>query len=269
VAHSPTKSALSAPFGLEIAQPEVQRFNECVVLVPFYGGTKIQLRRHSDFLLALGFPVASFDLAAFPKGQRTQLIGNLVSSRAEFGVKHIWADQIEAVCNAIPGQKILFGFSTPSASAIEAIVRRQAVDIAGLICDSGPTTDLLSALVNYFRFEEPLRVPLTRYAAALALTLGWSPAFRHEITADMEQLPSQFRILSIRGWKDKIIGTHEIDQVFEPHNQIDWRKLSLPKAGHLNGLRDFASEYEGPVKQFLLQIATPKIAPQQDLQPSE
>jgi hypothetical protein len=48
-----------------------------------------------------------------------------------------------------------------------------------------------------------------------------------------------------------------IDKVFEPHGQIDWQKLSLPQAGHLNGLKDFREEYAPVVAQFLKEISKP------------
>ena len=47
-----------------------------------------------------------------------------------------------------------------------------------------------------------------------------------------------------------------IDMVFEPHEHIDWEKLSLPEGKHLNGLKDFADEYKPAVKKFLVQCAT-------------
>ncbi len=34
-----------------------------------------------------------------------------------------------------------------------------------------------------------------------------------------------------------------------------WKKLSLPEAGHLNGLRDFPSEYKPAVEDFLNQFS--------------
>ena len=66
-----------------------------------------------------------------------------------------------------------------------------------------------------------------------------------------------FPIFSIRGWKDNLIPPQDIDRHFEPHKNLDWRKLSLPDAGHLNGLRDFESEYIGPLTKFLKEFSSP------------
>ena len=96
----------------------------------------------------MGFSVALFQLEI--EKRNWQVINQLISSNEQLGLKHIWADQVEAVLNAVPGPKIIFAFSNPSASAIEAIARRHAVDICGLICDSGPTSEIFRSMLSYF-----------------------------------------------------------------------------------------------------------------------
>ena len=257
MADTTTEPALKIPFDGEFRPAPTKKFLETIVLVPFYGARKSSLRRHIEFLNDLGYDVVVFDLKKDPRGLGTSILSNsLVSSQQTLGMKHIWTDQIEAVLNSLPGQKILYAFSNPSASAIEAVARRHASDITGLICDSGPSGNLYHSLINYFTYEEPVRFLPMRMALAFGLTVGWSPHFSSSVHDDIEKLPKHFKILSIRGWKDKIISAEDIDKIFEPHLNIDWQRLSLPQADHVTGLRDFKEDYEGPVEEFLKPIST-------------
>jgi hypothetical protein len=239
--------------GVHFHKADRKNFQETVVLVPFFGARRKSLQRHSDFLNELGFDCVDIVL----KDSWQEMASNVISSRSKFGLKHVWADQVEGVLNAIPGNKILFSFSNPSASAIEAIARRHATDVKGLICDGGPSSQLWQSMVNYFTHEAPLPFFPAKAFAAAATSFLWHPNFLSIIHEDLKKFPEDFRILSIRGWKDPLITPKMIDQVFEPHQQLDWQKLSLPEAVHLNGLKDFPDEYKPPVTQFLKSIATP------------
>lgn len=254
MADTSTKSTLKShyPFDGELHPAPKKLFQETILLVPFYGAKKRALDRHVQFLNNLGYDVVNF---AIHKESRN-IKQKLISSTELLGIKHIWADQIEALLNSIPGKKIIFSFSNPSASAFEALARRHAVDVTGLICDSGPSGDLLHSMVNYFTHEEPIAFAPLKWIAAAAMTFIWSPNFVQIIQDDLSALPKDFKILSIRGWKDKLIPPHYIDQVFESQLHLQWQKLSLPQAGHLNGLRDFPEEYELPTRQFLEKIST-------------
>lgn len=77
-----------------------------------------------------------------------------------------------------------------------------------------------------------------------------------DVHDQLATFPKGFRILSIRGWKDMLIPPNHIDGIFERHANLDWRKLSLPKAGHLNGLKDFREEYIAGLAPFLDEVAT-------------
>lgn len=230
-----------------------KKFQETILLVPFFGAKKKNLHRHAEFLNRLGYDCVLFHLL----DRWQQLPTNFLSSKSQFGLKHVWADQIEALLNEIPGNKIIFSFSNPSASAIEATSRRNATDIKGMICDGGPSSQLWHSMVNFFTHEQSLYFfPLKALAAAATASL-WHPRFLQVIHDDLKKFPKGFRILSIRGWKDPLITPKMIDQVFEPHSQIDWKKLSLPEGTHLNGLKDFPQEYEPAVEAFLGEISTP------------
>lgn len=237
--------------GEYLATP-LKKFSETVILVPFFGAKKKSLRRHVQFLHELGYDCVIFEL----NDHWQDMYKHIFSAEMEFGLKHVWTDQIEQILNEVPGRKIVFSFSNPSASAIEAIARRHANDIAGLICDSGPSANLRASMVNYFTYEEPIKLfPLKALASALT-AFAWHPKFQQTIHEDLAKFPEHFRVLSIRGWKDKLITPDMIDKVFEPHGQIDWQKLSLPQAGHLLGLKDFHDEYSPTVTQFLRDIST-------------
>ena len=228
-----------------------KRFQEIIVLVPFFGAKEKSLARHVHYLNELGYDCLTFSL----KDRWKDLPKNLISRRLQFGLKHAWSDQIEDILNELSGRKIVFSFSNPCASAIEAIARRSALDISGLICDSGPSGKLWHSMVNFYTHQQPLKTfPLRASMAALTAFL-WHPRYFEVIHEDLNKFPKGFRILSIRGWKDKLITAAMIDAIFEPHENIDWQKLSLPKAEHLNGLKDFPDEYKPTVSQFLKEIS--------------
>lgn len=243
---------MKLPYSAEWFKAEKKKFAETVLLVPFFEGKIPALRRHVEFLNELGF-----DCVAFELHDQIALDGrNIFSSDFSFGMKHVWSDQIERMLNEIPGKKIVFSFSNPSASAIEAIARRHAQDVTCLVCDSGPSGDFVKSLVNFFTYYKPLKTSPLRLLASATVSFLWHPKFSATIQDDLAQLPEGFRILSIRGWKDKLITPDMIDKVFEPHPHLYWQKLSLPQAGHLNGLKDFAEDYSPAVSEFLFSTAT-------------
>lgn len=242
-------------FEAEVFSAPRRLYRETVLIVPFFAARKQQLVRHAEFLNELGFDVVIFEFDT----QLFTLPNRLISSQAaqsksliqSIGYKHVWADQIEKLLNEIPGRKIIMAFSNPSAGAIEAIARRQAVDVAGLICDGGPTAQYWSSLVKYFTSEVPLPVAPARWLAATVFSPLWSLDAKGSLAQDLASLPEGFPLLSVRGWKDHLIPPKHIDEVFEPHANLDWQKLSLPEGGHLNGLRDFPDEYKPAVTEFL------------------
>lgn len=244
---------MTLSFGAEFHPAPQKRFQETILFIPFYGGKKPQIRRHVEMVNEFGFDAVDVEMDTsvlnFPN--------RIMSPQKGLGYKHVWADQVEQLLNEIPGRKIVFAFSNPSSGAIEAIGRRRAVDITALICDGGPTAHYWDSLVKYYTTETPLPVLPARWAVATLLTPLWALNARGTLAQDLAKFPEHFPVLSIRGWKDHLIPPKHIDEVFEPHAQLSWRKLSLPEAGHLNGLRDFAEEYMPPVREFLNGVATP------------
>lgn len=241
------------PFNGEWNRAETCKFSETILFVPFFGGSKQSLKRHCELVNSLGYNCVTFDL----KSEINNINDLPFSSDFAFGLKAVWADQIEKILNSIPGRKIVFSFSNPSAGAIEAIARRNAADIAGLICDGGPSSEPFVSIYNYFKKDRPQQFLAVRLLLTALSTISVGPKFVEEIHQDLNKFPEHFKLLSIRGWKDSLITPVQIDKIFEPHLQLDWRKLSLPEGEHLNGLKEFYEDYSNQVQKFLTEISIP------------
>lgn len=225
---------------------------ELIFFVPFYGGVKKQLLRHIRMVNQLGFDAFACEL----EGDLEDVLKLHLpfTASGKFGVKHAYADQIENLLNMLPGKKIVYSFSNPCASAIEAMARRNCSDTPALICDSGPTNQFMKSAYELYTHE--IKVPFMplRLAMTPVVSMGWSPLLHKDVHTDLEKFPQGFPLLSIRGWKDKLIPPDHIDEVFEPHKNLDWQKLALPEAEHLTGLRDYRNEYTETVSAWLNQV---------------
>ena len=234
----------------EIYKAAVKKHAALIFFVHFYQGNKKALRRHIQFVNSLGYDAYAFNLKDKFK-DHYGLPYSLISKK--FGLKHALADQIEEHLDLLTNypQKIVYVFSNVSACAIEAMARRKPFDIQGMITDSGPSFNFLKSAYNLYAHSIKIRFLPLRLAATPLLAYGWSPDLHKYLREDLRQLPEGFKILSIRGWKDPLIKPVDIDLVFEPCKNLSWEKLSLPEAAHLNGLRDFPTEYKPGVEAFL------------------
>ncbi|WP_413576748.1 hypothetical protein ACLVWU_01750 [Bdellovibrio sp. HCB290] len=245
------------PFEGEFYLSRNKQFNELIFFVHFYEGSKRELLRHIKLVNDLGFDAFAFQL----NGTAKDLVKRLpITADGTIGVKHVYAAQIEKLLNEIPGNKIIFSFSNPSASAIEAMAKRRCIDTVAMICDSGPTARFLPSVWKLVRnYKFPVLFSGLKVPATAALSVFWSLHFHKDIQNQLAEFPENFPLLSIRGWKDKLIPPEHIDEVFEPHHNLNWTKLNLPEAEHLTGLRDCRSEYAPSVEAFLKRVATPII----------
>lgn len=239
------------PFDGEYFPSEKKQYQEVIFFVHFYEGSKEFLKKHIELVNQLGFDAFAFNLI-----DKKALLVNPLSRKKIPGMKHIWADQINDLLNLIPQKKIIFSFSNPSSSAIEAMAQRNTLDTVALICDSGPSDKFLTSVFHLYQHLKKDGV-FKSISNTLITPLIWSPFLHTDIHIDLQKFPKGFKILSIRGWKDLLIPPDHIDAIFEKHANLDWRKLSLPKAGHLNGLKDFKNEYQTGVESFLKENATP------------
>lgn len=233
------------PHDGQLFKAKDRKYSELIFFVHFYQGNKRALARHVKCVNALGFDAFAFNL------QKLNLRHPVpFTSEGRMGLKHVFAEQIEQLLNLLPQQKIVFAFSNPAASAIEALARRRCYDIKALICDSGPSARLgFSALrlgAKYFN-ERKYRKSLF----VTALIWCWSPFFHRDLNQHLSQFPQDFPVLSIRGWRDELISPADIDLVFEPQKHLNWKKLSLPEARHLDGLKHSQDEYLNGLKCFL------------------
>jgi hypothetical protein len=234
----------------EIFRASKKKFEALIFFVHFYNGDKRSLTRHIRFVNQLGYDAYAFNLKDQAK-EHHMVPYSPISKK--FGMKHALADQIEEHLDLLSKYKtkIMFSFSNICACAIEAMARRPDIYFQAMICDSGPSFEFVKSSFNLYTHAEPIKFVPLRLIAAPLFALAWSKDLHKDIHTDLKKFREGFPILSIRGWKDKLISAKDIDQVFEPCKNIVWQKLSLPEAEHLTGLRDFASEYKPAIEDFL------------------
>lgn len=240
------------PYGGTLYRSPNKKYKELVFFVHFYDGSQRLLKRHIELVLELGYDAFGFELE-----RDFSLAHPPITSDLRFGYKAVYASQIERLLNDLPGDKIIFSFSNPTGATLEAMARRNCSDVKALICDSGPSGKFVRSVYNLYAKEKVIKFLPLRLLAVPLLSFGWSPAFHSDLHKHLATFPRGFPILSIRGWKDPLISPDQIDVVFEPHTQLNWRKLNLPEAEHLNGLRDFHDEYVPVVADFLKRASTP------------
>lgn len=234
----------------ELFKAGEKKSEHLIFFAHFFQGHKKALKRHVELANELGYDAYVFNLKDSLKEHQFVPYSHVSK---KFGMKHALADQIEEHLDLLQNYdtKIIFAFSNVAGSAIEAMARRKSKDVIALVCDSGPGASFMYS--SYKLIEHQMNVkslPLKIIGTPMVM-LGWSKDFHTDISKHLQQLPNGFPILSIRGWKDKLISPNHIDQIFEPAKNINWRKLALPEAGHLNGLRDFPSEYRSGLEDFL------------------
>jgi len=224
-----------------------------IFFIHFYKGHKKALKRHIQFVNSLGFDAYAFNLKDEIR-QHEYLPYSTISKK--FGLKHALADQIEEHLNLLTQypQKIIFAFSNVSACAIEVMARRPDLNFAGLICDSGPAYDFVASAFKLYTYAERIPFWPLRKLVTPILAKGWSTALHHDVPEDLKKLPQGFPVLSIRGWKDPLMSAADMDKIFQPCANLNWQKLSLPEAKHLNGLRDFPDEYKPVVADFIARL---------------
>lgn len=229
-------------------------FEETIVFVPFFFGKKEQLKKHAEMVTAMGFNCVTFTLS-FQLPTVAKKIP--YSKKHGWGLKHIWTEEITSVLDSISGNKIIFSFSNPTSSTLEAIAARDASDIKALVCDGGPFYDLWKCNWNFFTYESPFKLILpAKFGAGVYAYLLWTQNHEKELCRDLKKLPKNFPILSIRGWLDPLVPTSSIEKAFEKHKQLDLEVLNLPEGKHLDGLKNFPEVYTDHVGKFLSQVAT-------------
>jgi hypothetical protein len=234
----------------ELFKASEKKSEHLVFFAHFFQGHKKALKRHIELVNELGYDAYAFNLKDGLK--ENQYLPYSPTSK-KFGMKHSLADQIEQHLNLLSEYptKIIFAFSNVAGSAMEAMARREPFDSVAMVCDSGPGINLIYSSFQLVEHQLHFKNILAKLAGAPLVVLGWSPLRHKDIPEDLKKFPEGFPLLSIRGWKDPMISPSQIDKVFESAPQIHWRKLALPEAGHLNGLRDYPTEYRSGLEDFL------------------
>jgi hypothetical protein len=225
-----------------------RRYQEVVVLVPPYGSNHKAMLKHAQFVNSLGFDAVVFDTTQ----QNPFLSLPLISSNLKVGLRHVWVDEIEQILNHIVEPKFVYSFSSTSDSALEAIARRNSSDVSAWVCDGGPFFQEIKCMWNLFSHQIEVKNPIFRAAmtAKGLLSLGWIDLHK-DMIRDLKILPENFPVLSIRGWQDLLVPPSAIDEVFEHQTHLKYEILSLPEAGHLDGLKKSPEEYKTRVEKFL------------------
>jgi pimeloyl-ACP methyl ester carboxylesterase len=240
------------PFAGELIPAPTQKFRETVVFVHHFGGTKKLLKRHVQFVNALGFDAVTFELS--PNEIRLRTLAP-INSELKLGARHVWAGQIETVLNNVKGQKIIYSFSMPSAAALEAITNRSAKDISCWVCDGGPFANVFRCTVNALALQKKFKPSVLRAGVSAAATMFFGPNIERDFAHWWSNLPKGFPVLSIRGEKDPLVPLSAIDEAFSESLQIGLEVLSLKDGAHLDGLKNFPELYKPVVEGFLKRSA--------------
>lgn len=245
---------MDLPFRSKFFEAPRQLFSETVVFVHHLGGDINSLAPYVRLVNELGFNAVAFDLIDTPKN----VFKIPVTADFLFGIRHIWAGQIEAVFNSVAGKKIVFCFSMPSACAFEAIAKRNAEDITAVVCDGGPFLNIAKCLWNLYEHHYKIESKIVRAAFTIFSLALWGPNFTKEMTNHLNKLPLDFKVLSIRGWRDSLVPPTNIDDFFALTDQFAPEIFDLPEGRHLDGLKNFSNLYVPRVQRFITEYSTAK-----------
>ena len=242
------------PFKAQYHSAEKKQYAETIVFVHHFGGSAKSMSYHVQLVNSLGFDAVTFDLLfnEVRGGRHLPITAHL-----KFGARFVWTEQIEAILNALPGEKFIYSFSMPSNSVLAALAHRRAEDVLGWICDGGPFLDLGRCVWNAFEHEMKISNRFLRGLMTAGSLLFYGPGFEGEAAALMRGLPARFPILSIRGFSDSLVTSEAIEAVFSLRTDLAIETLSFEKGKHLDGLRNFRDEYTDRVGKFLKSLAHP------------
>ncbi len=229
-------------------------FQETVIFVHHYGGNRSSVRKHQEFLSDLGFDTVSFTLS---QPARPQFLEGFLLNELKPGLRERWTEEILKVIQCVPGKKILYTFSFPSAATAIAMAKSESHDIQAWIADGGPFLMPLTCFWNYYTHIEKTPALWRRIARVGlgAVSLGML-RLKDELSAALSRLPKGFPVLSIRSWQDPLVPISAIDEAFVGQSHIHLETLTLAEAGHIDGLLRFPEEYKPRVEKFLNRYAT-------------
>lgn len=213
-----------------------------IVFIHFYGGHQRVLKRHIKMVNELGYDAFAFNIPS-----QHDLTLKMFSSGG-WGLKHIYAKMISYYLDQLPGEKIVYSFSNPSASAIESITDRlQKNDVKAFICDSGPSGKFMKSAWN-LAIQQQQNPWLMMF-----FSFFWSLFFQRDVNKQLRKWPKGFPVLSIRPLNDVVIPPDHIEEIFKGILHLNL-KAYLPQAGHLNALKLNHEEYTFKINEFLNSI---------------
>ena len=249
-----SEATMQLPFDGEIHRAAERRYAETVVFIHHYGGSKKTVLRHVRMVNQLGYDAVTFDLLHFEFGKMPKLP---ITADLKFGMRHLWAQQIEAVLNAVPGKKIIYSFSMPSASAIDALSRRQGRDVVAMVCDGGPFLDLPRCTWNLYTHEYVVKSRIMRGVFSAAGIAMFGLGIKSELPGQFRKIPAGFPVLSIQGASDPLVPRSAIEEFFSYGKHLELEEFVIPDGGHLDGLKRAPDDYVSMVRPFLSRAATP------------
>jgi hypothetical protein len=230
-----------------------RKFDETIVFVHHFGGNRSTSKRHQEFVNDLGFDCVAFDLAfnsppTIP--QMLKFITNFLFNPLSKIWLDVWIDQINDIPDAVPGKKILYSFSTPSAAAPGVIVEKKRQDVTAWVTDGGPFLDAWKCLGNYYRHQTKLTPHAQKIGTAVGYALLGQIGFEKRVNKWMRDFPAQIPILSVRSGRDKLVPVSAIDLFFHEKKK-NLEVFEISESEHLEGLKTFPEKYRSVVGQFL------------------
>ena len=230
------------------------KYNTLVVLVHHLGGTPEQLKYHVRFLNQNGFDVYTYP--AFLHGKSHWKEFSPIIKKEKSQVLEIWTEELKMHLNHLPGTKIIFSFSFPSAAALMAILER--TDIKALICDGGPFLNLPLATWRLFTHH----YHITSLFMKIYLTGKMCMDFKllsvgKKLIRNLPHIPSHFPVLSLQSEKDRQAPPSSINKLFKIMKQAHLTVCRLKHSPHLEGLKTEKSFYIKNVIAFLKKVSSP------------
>lgn len=236
------------PYEGEWSLASEKKFEATIIFVHHFGGSTRTLLRHARLMNEMGFNCVRFNL----KFNMTTTLDKIsLAGDLKLGLRRIWSDQIQDILNRVDGPKILYTFSMPGSAAIEAISKRHAYQILGMVCDSGPFLNIIASTWRLYEHAYRIESKLLRALYTVMSVSMWGLHFKNEMKKYFENFPEGFRILSIRGGADQLVPSETIEEFFALAKRCQIETLMLPEADHLEGLKKFSMVYVPRVRSFL------------------
>jgi pimeloyl-ACP methyl ester carboxylesterase len=238
----------SYPFEGRLHRAAVKAFEPTIVFIHNFGGTHATTRRYQEMVGTMGFDSFSFTLGlcSIPLSARQK------REALRVGMIEHWTKELEIVLEALDGPKIMYTFSFPSVTVPALLYRSQRRDVLGWVCDGGPFLNLWQNLWNFYSYQSPVPSRALRaWKTESAYFVFGGHWYRQRLRRWVPALDPQFPILSVREGSDQLVSQETIDAFFAFNPGLNLRRLVIPQAGHLDGLKKSPELYRDGVGGFL------------------